>query len=171
VADAPKSFSIDPDLDGRGMRVAVAAARFNADITGRLVTGAVRQLEALGCAAADVFRVPGAFELPLAAQALARCGRYDAVVTLGAVVRGDTAHFDYVCRAVTDGVREVSLHESVPVTFGVLTVDDMEQALVRAAEPGEPGFNQGSHAAAAAVEMAQLMRRLAQPVQATGTRG
>lgn len=171
MSDATTSSATDPELDGCGLRVAVAAARFNPDITGRLVAGAVRRLAELGCPPADVVRVPGAFELPLIAQALARSGRYDAIVTLGAVVRGDTAHFDYVCRAVTDGVREVALRESVPVSFGVLTVDDMEQALHRAAAPGEPGFNQGSHAAAVAVEMAQLLRRLARPVHATGTEG
>ena len=169
MADAITSVSLDPNLDGSGLRVAIVAARFNADITERLVDGAADRLSALGCAGSEVFWVPGAFELPLAAQALARSRRFDAVVTLGAVIRGDTAHFDYVCLAATDGVREVALREHVPVSFGVLTVDTKQQALERAARPGEPGFNNGSHAAAVAVEMARLLRTVAPDASAAGS--
>jgi 6,7-dimethyl-8-ribityllumazine synthase len=104
--------------------------------------------------------VPGAFEIPLAARALAASRRYDAVVALGAVIRGATPHFDYVCRAVTDGVREVMRDTGVPVAFGVLTTDDLGQALARAG--GEDG-HKGDEAALAAVEMARLAPRLAAP--------
>ena len=102
--------------------------------------------------------MPGAFEIPLAARALARSGRYDALVTLGVVIRGGTPHFDYVCRAVTDGVRDVMRDTGVPVAFGVLTTDDLDQALARVG--GSEG-QKGEEAARAAIEMAHLMRAVA----------
>ena len=140
--------------------MAVIASRFNPDLSQRLVAGAERQLEALRCDRVEVHWVPGAFEIPLGAQALAASGRYDALVALGTVIRGGTPHFDYVCRAVTDGVREVNLRSGVPVAFGVLTTENREQALARAAEPGESGSNKGGEAAAVAVEMACFVRNL-----------
>ncbi len=141
--------------DASGLRFAVVVGRFNHLIGVRLLEGCVSELVARGADAGeiDVFWVPGAFEIPQAARLAAGSGRYAAVVTLGAVIRGGTPHFDYVCDAVTDGVREVIRDTGVPVAFGVLTTDDAEQALSRA---GGPGHNNGSDAAAAAVEMARL---------------
>ena len=145
--------------DARGLRFAIVVARFNHPICVRLLEGCVRELEARGAAsdAIDVAWVPGAFEIPLAAHALAASGRYVAVITLGAVIRGGTPHFDYVCQGVTDGVREVMRETGVPVAFGVLTTDDVEQALARAG--GEHG-NKGAEVALAALEMARLLERV-----------
>jgi len=149
-------------LDASGLRLAVVVARFNHLITVRLLEGSVRELTARGCAPGDlhVAWVPGAFEIPLAARALARSGRYAAIVTLGVVIRGGTPHFDYVCRAVTDGVRDVMRDTGVPVAFGVLTTDDVEQALARA---GGAEGNKGEEAARAALEMAHLVRAVEAP--------
>lgn len=144
-------------VDGRDVRVAVVASRFNHPISARLLEGCAERLEELGCRAVDVVWVPGAFEIPLASREAAETGRYDAVIALGAVVRGDTPHFEYVCRAVTDGVREVGLTTRVPVVFAVLTTDTPEQALDRAAREGEPGCNKGAEAAETAVEMAHAL--------------
>jgi 6,7-dimethyl-8-ribityllumazine synthase len=143
--------------DAVGLRVAIVAARFNHLITVRLLDGCVGELVARGASADDlhVAWVPGAFEIPHAARTLAASGRYDAIVTLGVVIRGGTPHFEYVCRAVTDGVREIIRDTGVPVGFGVLTTDDVEQALARAG--GEHG-NKGAEAALAVIEMAHLVR-------------
>jgi len=142
--------------DGRGLRIGIAVARFNHLVCVRLLEGCLRELAERGVApeAVDVAWVPGAFEIPLAAHALAGSGRYDAVVTLGAVVRGGTPHFDYVCRAVTDGVREAMRDTGVPIAFGVLTTDDVDQALARA---GGVEGNKGAECALAAIEMARLL--------------
>lgn len=153
--------TVETRLSGEGMRVGVVVARFNHLITRRLLDGCEARLRQLGCDEPDVMWVPGAFELPLGAQAAARTGRYDALVAIGVVVRGDTAHFDYVCRAVTDGIRQVGLEERLPLAFCVVTTETVEQALVRAARPGEPGVNKGAEAADAAVEMASLLARIA----------
>jgi len=153
-------FSIDPDLDGRGLRVAIVASRFNPDLTQRLVTGCEQRLEELGAEVSAVVWVPGAFELPLAVKALLEGQRYDAVVAVGVVIRGGTPHFDYVCRAVTDGLRDVTLTSGVPVGFSVLTTDNFEQALERAALGHERGSNKGSEGASVAVEMARLVASL-----------
>jgi 6,7-dimethyl-8-ribityllumazine synthase len=149
-------------LDAAGLRLAAVVSRFNHLISARLLEGTVRELSARGCAPADlhVAWVPGAFEIPLAARALARTGRYDAIVTLGVVIRGGTPHFDYVCRAVTDGVRDVMRDTGVPIAFGVLTTDDVDQALART---GGAEGNKGEEAARAAVEMARLLRAIAAP--------
>jgi 6,7-dimethyl-8-ribityllumazine synthase len=143
--------------DARGLRFAIVVSRFNHPVSVRLLEGCVAELRERGAAEEDlhVAWVPGAFELPQAARALAHAGRYDAVVALGAVIRGGTAHFDYVCRAVTDGIREVIRDTGVPVAFGVLTTDDAAQALSRA---GGPDGNKGTEAALAAIEMARLVR-------------
>jgi 6,7-dimethyl-8-ribityllumazine synthase len=151
---------IEMPLDGTGVRVAVIVARFNHLITRRLLDACQSRLEELGCESVDVAWVPGALEIPIAARVAAETGRYDAIVALGVVIRGATAHFDYVCRGVTDGVNAVAQSTRVPVAFGVLTTEDAEQALERAARPGEPGSNKGSEAAEAAVEMANLLARL-----------
>jgi 6,7-dimethyl-8-ribityllumazine synthase len=143
--------------DAAGLRVAIVVSRFNHLITVRLLDGCVAELVARGAASGDldVAWVPGAFEIPHAARTLAASGRYDAIVTLGVVIRGGTPHFEYVCRAVTDGVREIIRDTGVPVGFGVLTTDDTAQALARAG--GEHG-NKGAEAALAVIEMAHLAR-------------
>jgi 6,7-dimethyl-8-ribityllumazine synthase len=154
-------FATDPDLDGRGLRVAIVASRFNPDLTQRLVEGCERRLEELGAEVPEVVWVPGAFELPLAVKALLAAQRYDAVVAVGVVIRGGTPHFDYVCRVVADGLREVTLGTGVPVAFSVLTTDNRDQALERSVLGAEPGSNKGAEGAAVAVEMARLVTRLA----------
>ncbi len=156
--------SYPADRDARELVFGVVVSRFNHLISARLLEGCAAELERRGCRAEDVHVawVPGAFEIPEAARALADSGRYDALVTLGSVIRGGTPHFDYVCRAVTDGVREVIRDCGVPVAFGVLTTDDADQALERTG--GSEG-NKGEEAALAAIEMARLRRALAKPPQ------
>lgn len=153
--------------DAAGLRFAVVVSRFNHLIGARLLEGCLETLRERGAAEEDlhVAWVPGAFEIPHAAHRLAASGRYAAVVALGAVIRGGTPHFDYVCRAVTDGVREASRDTGVPVAFGVLTTDDVEQALART---GPPEGNKGRDAALAAAEMARLGPALAAPPAGEG---
>jgi 6,7-dimethyl-8-ribityllumazine synthase len=142
------------------LRFAVVVSRFNHLLCVRLLEGCHAELCRRGADPDDVHVawVPGAFELPLAARSLAATGRYDAVVTLGAVIRGGTPHFDYVCAGVTDGIQAVMRDTGVPVAFGVLTTDDVEQALARAG--GSMG-NKGCEAARVAIEMARLLPRFA----------
>ena len=151
----------EPVLDGRGCRIAVVAARFNSHVTLRLLEGARRALRETGVADDDVtvVWVPGAFEIPLAAQALAE--DHDAVVALGCVIRGETAHFEHVAGQAAAGIMRVGLDTGVPVVFGVLTTEDLDQALTRSALDGDPppGHNVGADAAAVAVEMITLTRR------------
>ncbi len=144
----------------RGLRIAVLCARFNPAVTDGLRDGAVGELRALGAAASrvSVFDVPGAFELPLAARVAAESGRFDAVVALGAVIKGDTDHYDHVAREAASGLAAASLETRVPVAFGVLTVRRARQALVRA-QPGPD--NKGAEAARAAVAMVHTLRALA----------
>ena len=144
-------------LDAHGLTVALVASRFNHLISIRLVEGARAVLLERGIVPENLhlFWVPGAFEIPQAARRLAESGRFDAIVTLGSVIRGGTPHFDYVCRGVTDGVREVMRTTNVPVAFGVLTTDDVEQAIARA---GGSDGNKGGEVALAAIEMARLLR-------------
>lgn len=144
---------------GEGLRIAIALARFNQAVTDRLLAGALEALTSHGVAedAIDVATVPGAFELPLCAQRLAATGRYDAVVCLGAVVRGETPHFDFVAGEAARGIAEVSRRHDIPVAFGVLTADTIAQAMARAG--GERG-NKGFEAAVTALEMVQLLRAL-----------
>ncbi|MEW6152531.1 MAG: 6,7-dimethyl-8-ribityllumazine synthase [Actinomycetota bacterium] len=147
---------------GRGLRVAVVASRFNEDISGRLAAGAGAELERLGVAPGDVSElwVPGAFELPLAAQRLAESGTVDAVVCVGAVVMGETDHYTHVATQCAAGLQRAQLDTGVPVVFGVLTTTTIEAAQARA---GGAHGNKGAEAAAAAVEMADLLRRLPSP--------
>jgi 6,7-dimethyl-8-ribityllumazine synthase len=149
-------------VDATGLRVAVVVGRFNQLISAKLLEGCVDELARRGVNPDDVHVawVPGAFEIPLAAATLARSGRYDAIVTLGVVIRGGTPHFDYVCRGVTDGVQSVMRDTGVPVAFGVLTTDDVDQALARA---GGSDGNKGCEAALAAVEMARLLSQTGKP--------
>jgi 6,7-dimethyl-8-ribityllumazine synthase len=146
--------------DARGLQVAVVASQWHAVVMGGLLAGARRALTAMGVADPVVLRVPGAFELPLGVQAVAPS--HDAVVALGVVIRGGTPHFDYVCRAATDGLTRVALDTSTPVGFGLLTCDSEQQALDRAGLEGSPE-DKGGEAARAAVAMAVLLRDLAGP--------
>ena len=150
------------EVDATGLRFAVVVSRFSHLVSARLLEGCEAELARRGASPEQVHVawVPGAFEIPLAARALARSGRYDAVVTLGVVIRGGTPHFEYVCRAVADGVREASAETGVPIAFGVLTCDDVEQALARA---GGADGNKGVEAALAAIEMARLVPKLEKP--------
>ena len=145
--------------DGSGLRLAIAAARFNAIVTEPLLRGAIAAARDCGVAAdaLDVARVPGAFELPQAARRLAATGRYDAIACLGAVVRGETPHFDYVCAEAARGLTLVALEHGLPVSFGVLTCDTIGQARARA---GGPAGNKGGDAVRAAIGMANLYRAI-----------
>ncbi len=146
------------ELDGTGLNVAVVAARWHAQVTDALLANAVTALEECGVDRVAVVRVPGAFELPVAAARLAGAG-YDAVVCLGVVVRGGTPHFDYVCQAATSGCTDVAVRTGVPIGFGVLTCDTDAQAFERSGLPGS-SENKGREAALAAVETVLALRRL-----------
>lgn len=151
--------SYQGSLAGAGVRVAIVASRFNELITRRLLDGALEMLSRCGVADDDVTVawVPGAVEIPLVAARLASSGRHQAVITLGAVIRGATGHYEHVCSMVASGVSRASLDSGVPVVFGVLTTDTVEQALERA---GSKAGNKGAEAAQTAIEMAGLMQRL-----------
>jgi 6,7-dimethyl-8-ribityllumazine synthase len=150
---------IEGSTSAAGCRFAVIVSRFNAEITAGLLRGALAALRAAAVADADVtvVRVPGAFELPLTARHLAESGRFDAVIALGCVIKGDTMHFEYIAESVSHGLMHVSTSTRVPVAFGVLTTLNEQQAIERA---GDGPGNKGQEAAAAAIEMATLMRRL-----------
>ena len=150
---------IEGEVSAQGRRIAVVAARFNDFIVASLLKGARAAWLARGGAAHDltVVRVPGAFELPVVARKLAASGRFDAVVALGCVIRGDTPHFDYVAGEAARGLQLAGLETGVPVAFGVLTVDSLEQALERAATTAG---NKGGEAMESALEMAAVMARL-----------
>ena len=153
-------YDISPsEYDTAGARIGIVAARFNDGVVSRLLDGALDTLSRYGLDRDEVLvvRVPGAFELPLAARWLARRGDLDAVIALGAVIRGDTPHFDYVCAEAARGVQAASVETDVPAIFGVLTCDDRAQADARA---GGGHGNKGSEAALAALEMVSLRRRL-----------
>jgi len=146
-------------LVGTGLRIGLVATRWNDLIVGNLVSGAKDALVRHGVAEEDIGLavVPGAFEIPLIAKQLAMSGKYDAIVCLGAVIRGATAHFEYVAGEVAKGIASVMLETGVPVTFGVLTTETLEQAIERA---GTKAGNKGAEAALAAIEMANLLRTL-----------
>lgn len=152
--------STAPLPDATGLRFALVVARFNAEVTSRLRDGALEALAVAGAATEAVTTVeaPGAFEVPFAAKALAATGRYDAIVCLGCLIRGDTPHFDFIASAVSNGIEAAARETGVPMAFGVLTTNTLEQALERAAMDRT---NKGWEAAAAAVEMARLVRQLA----------
>ena len=149
-------FTFASDLDASGLRFGVVVSRFNHPISAMLLEGCLEALREHGAAGdgIDVAWVPGAFEIPQAARVMASTGRYAALVTLGSVIRGGTPHFEYVCAGVTDGVREVMRDTGVPVSFGVLTTDNIEQALARCGGEME---NKGRDVALAAIEMARLV--------------
>ncbi len=142
-----------------GLRIGIVAAKFNKQITGKLLVACVDTLAAHGARNEDldVVRVPGAFEIPLVARTMAKSGRFDAVICLGAVIRGDTPHFDYICAEVSRGIGQAALDTEVPIIFGVLTTETVTQAAERA-DPQK--FNRGGDAARSAIEMVRVMRGL-----------
>ncbi|MFO7602027.1 MAG: 6,7-dimethyl-8-ribityllumazine synthase [Candidatus Desulfacyla sp.] len=146
-------------LSAEGSRFAIIVSRFNDFICSRLMEGALDALVRHGCEEENmaIIKVPGAFEMPLAARKMARTGHYDAVICLGAVIRGATPHFDYVAAEVSKGIASVALESEIPVTFGVLTTDNLEQAIERA---GSKSGNKGYEAAMAAIEMVNLFKEL-----------
>ena len=150
---------IDGGLSGAGLRFGIVVSRFNSFITERLLQGAVDALERGGAASkdVDVVHVPGSFELPLTAKKLALTGRYDALIAIGCVLRGETAHYDYVCSETARGLQLAQMDTGIPVMFCVLTCDNLEQAIDRA---GLKGGNKGFEAGLGAVEMARLSRKL-----------
>jgi 6,7-dimethyl-8-ribityllumazine synthase len=151
---------IQGDLSGKGLKIGIVAARFNDFITSRLVDGALDGLQRHGVAESDIemVRVPGAYEIPLAAKMLAQSRKFNAIICLGAVIRGATPHFEYVSAEVSKGVASVSQETGLPVIFGVLTTDTIEQAIERA---GTKSGNKGWDAALSAIEMANVMKQLA----------
>ncbi len=146
-------------LVSKGIKVAIVAARFNEFITSKLVSGAMDGLLRHDVAEEDVSLawVPGAFEIPVIASRLAKSGKYDAVICLGAVIRGSTSHYDYVCSEVSKGIASVSLETGVPVMFGILTTENIEQAIERA---GTKAGNKGYDCALGAIEMVNLLREI-----------
>ena len=151
---------IQGELSGKGLKFGIVAARFNDFITSRLVEGALDGLQRHGVAENDIeiVKVPGSYEIPLAAKMLARTKKYNAVICLGAVIRGATPHFEYVSAEVSKGVAAISMETGLPVIFGVLTTDTIEQAIERA---GAKSGNKGWDAALSAIEMANVMKQMA----------
>ena len=151
--------SFTGSVDGAGMKVAIVCGRFNDLITNRLLDGALAGLAIHGVREDDVALawVPGAFEIPLAAKTFALTGRYDAVIALGAVIRGDTAHFEYVAGPCAEGLQQAQLETGVPVVLGVLTTENLDQALERSDLEGD---NKGEESARTALEMADLLRNV-----------
>ena len=150
---------MDGGLTATGLRFGIAVSRFNSFITERLLAAAVDALERAGAAGkdVDVVRVPGSFELPLTAKKLAMTGRYDALIAIGCVIRGETSHYDYVCSETARGLQLAQMDSGVPIMFCVLTCDTLEQAIDRA---GLKGGNKGFEAGLSAIEMANLSRKL-----------
>ncbi len=145
--------------EGKGLKIAIVASRFNEFITNKLVGGAEDCLRRHNVEEEDITLawVPGAFEIPLAAKKLAKSGKYDAVICVGAVIRGATSHYDYVCAEVSKGIASVSLETEIPVLFGVLTTDTIEQAIERA---GTKAGNKGYDCAMSALELVQMLRKV-----------
>lgn len=152
-------MKFEGQLNGKGLKIGVVVSRFNDLITGRLLDGAQDALRRHQVAedSIDVAYVPGAFELPIVAKKMAQTGKYDAVVTLGCVIRGATSHYDYVCNEAAKGIAKTSDDTGVPVIFGVLTTENIEQAIERA---GTKAGNKGAESAVGAIEMANLLRQM-----------
>lgn len=150
---------LEGNVIGNGMKIGIVAARFNEFIVSKLIGGAEDALVRHGVETDDIELawVPGAFEIPIVAQKMAQSGKYDAILCLGAVIKGSTSHYDYVCAEVSKGVAAVGLNTGVPTMFGVLTTDNIEQAIERA---GTKAGNKGYDAACAAIEMVDLMRNM-----------
>lgn len=152
-------MKFEGQLNGKGLKIGVVVSRFNDLITGRLLDGAQDALRRHQVAEddVDVAYVPGAFELPIVAKKMAQIGKYDAVVTLGCVIRGATSHYDYVCNEAAKGIAKASDDTGIPVIFGVLTTENIEQAIERA---GTKAGNKGAESAVGAIEMANLLRQM-----------
>jgi 6,7-dimethyl-8-ribityllumazine synthase len=168
MAENHKFGKIDGGLSADGLSFGIAVSRFNSFITERLLQGAVDALERAGAGSKniDVARVPGSFELPLTAKKLAMTGKYDALIAIGCIIRGETAHYDYVCSETARGLQLAQMDTGIPIMFCVLTCDTLEQAVDRA---GLKGGNKGFEAGLGAIEMARLSRKLrdaAKPVAA-----
>lgn len=150
---------LEGDFSGNGIKVGIVCARFNEFIVSKLLGGAIDGLKrhAVAEETIDVAWVPGAYEIPLIAQKMAKSGKYDVVITLGAVIRGATPHFDYVCSEVSKGVASASMETGVPIMFGVLTVNSIEEAIERA---GTKAGNKGFEAGVGAIEMVNLIKNL-----------
>ena len=150
---------IEGKLIGTGLNVAIVASRFNELVTSKLIDGAKDALmrHDVSGSAIDIYWVPGAWELPLIAKELALTGKYDAIIAVGAVIRGDTPHFDYVAAEMSKGLAGVGLENRVPIAFGVLTCDTLDQALIRA---GSKAGNKGADCAVVAIEMANLLKNI-----------
>ena len=159
---------IDGGLIAAGLRFAVVVSRFNSFITERLLHGAVEALERGGATNkdVDVVHVPGSFELPVTTKKLAQTGRYDAIIAIGCVLRGETAHYDYVCSETSRGLQLAQMDTGVPVMFCVLTCDTLQQAIDRA---GLKGGNKGFEAGLGAIEMGQLWRKIRGPAKSTNS--
>ena len=151
--------TIEGKLVAKGMKFGIVASRFNDFICGRLIDGAIDALTRAGADENDIqiYKVPGSFELPLTAKKLAKTAKFDAVICLGAVIRGATPHFEYISAEVTKGIASVGLEMEIPISFGVLTTDTIEQAIERA---GAKAGNKGWDAAMSAIEMVDLFRKL-----------
>ncbi|SCI41137.1 6,7-dimethyl-8-ribityllumazine synthase [Romboutsia sp. 1001713B170207_170306_H8] len=149
---------IEGHLIGKDLRIGIVAARFNEFIVSKLISGAIDGLKRHGVNEDDieVAYVPGAFEIPLLAKAMAKCNKYDAIITLGCVIKGATPHFDYVCAEVSKGVASVGIESNIPVIFGVLTTNSIEQAIERA---GTKAGNKGYDSALTAIEMINLVKQ------------
>ncbi|MBI1738084.1 MAG: 6,7-dimethyl-8-ribityllumazine synthase [Acidobacteria bacterium] len=159
MTDKLQPHQIRGDFRADGLRFAIVVSRFNSFITDRLLTGALDSLARAGAASEqiDVVRVPGSFEIPIAAKKLAESGKYGAVICIGCILRGETAHYDYVCSESARGIQLAQMDTGVPMVFCVLTCDTLEQAIDRA---GSKGGNKGFDAGLAAVEMANLSRKI-----------
>ncbi len=159
MAEKLQPASINGELTAVGLRFGIVVSRFNSFITDRLLAAAVDALRRAGAKSenVDIVHVPGAFELPLAAKKLAATGRYDALIAIGCVLRGETTHYDYVCSETARGLQLAQMDTGLPIIFCVLTCDTLEQAIDRA---GLKGGNKGFEAGLAAIEMAQLSRKL-----------
>lgn len=142
-----------------GLRFGIVASRWNSFITERMIAGALDALKRHGCADDNIelARVPGTWEIPVAAQKMATAGRFDAIICIGCLIRGSTPHFEYLAAEVTKGLGQIGLQSGLPVTYGITTVENIEQAIERA---GSKAGNKGSEAAVAAIEMANLMKQL-----------
>ena len=151
--------TLEGQLDARAFRFGIVVSKYNEFVTSRLLAGAVEVLTKAGASdeAIELTRVPGAFEIPLVARRMARSGRFDAVICLGAVIRGETSHFEYISAEASRGIAQAAWESDLPVIFGVLTTETVEQALERA---GAPERNKGAEAARTAIEMANLMKQL-----------
>jgi 6,7-dimethyl-8-ribityllumazine synthase len=159
MAEKLQPGKIEGDLSATGLRFGIVVSRFNSFITERLLSAALDALERAGAKSngVDVVRVPGAFELPLTSKKLAQTGKYDALIAMGCVIRGETAHYDYVCSETSRGLQLAQMDTGVPVIFCVLTVDTLEQAIDRA---GLKSGNKGFDAGLAAIEMGRLSQKL-----------